>query len=179
MIYVQAALAILSLIALVLQWRFLGRLESAERAAEAEWAQAICARLRARKDAERAAEREQEREVEAATARAAEAAAWNAEVVARSEAAAAMADLEEDAAAARAHREEEAFAAREARAKALEDKVTDRIKAEVGKWVFGTGAASGHVAIYQYCSRCATRTAKWRMVPDEGPVCEVCCGKDE
>lgn len=54
------------------------------------------------------------------------------------------------------------------------DLIDARAKAEVGKWVF-VGGGGGTLAAVQYCTLCAQPAAKWRMVPDEGPVCEVCC----
>lgn len=51
--------------------------------------------------------------------------------------------------------------------------VDARIKAEVVKWVFAGGA--GRVGAVQYCPKCLKPSSKWRVIPDEGPVCEKCC----
>lgn len=51
--------------------------------------------------------------------------------------------------------------------------VEKRVRAEVGKWAF-SGGAGGRIAVYQYCVRCATRSASWSMIPDEGPICTMC-----
>lgn len=48
-----------------------------------------------------------------------------------------------------------------------------RVKAEMGKWAF-SGGAGGALAVHQYCTRCAVKSARWSMIPDEGPVCAMC-----